>query len=381
MLETAHRKRPLNLALLGTRGIPARYGGFETFAQELSTRLVLRGHRVTVYGRRHFVDRRLRAYRGVDILSLPSVRTKYLETVTHTSLSVLHALTRPYDLLLVCNAANAFLCWLPGLVGQKVVLNVDGIERLRKKWKAPGKVFYRLSEFLATVLSDCAVSDALSIQEYYRKEHGVLTRFIPYGAPVERSSSAETVRQLGLVPGRYLLYVSRLEPENNAHLVIQAHLQSGVDLPLVVVGDAPYGRTYISRLKNLSRGGRVLLPGAIYGEGYRELLSHCLCYVHATEVGGTHPALIEAMGAACLVLVNETPENREVVDETGLFYPFNDMKSLIRLMRQVCARPQDYEPQRQKAQERVRRCYDWEQVTTEYEKLFYEVTGDSFHGH
>ncbi len=369
-----NRKKALNIALLGTRGIPANYGGFETFAEELSTRLADRGHRVTVYGRSHFVDPKLRSYRGVDILPLFSVRTKYLETVTHTSLSVLIALFKPHDVVLICNAANAFLCWIPKIAGQKVVLNVDGIERRRQKWSRLGKAYYRMSEFLATILPDRVVTDARSVQEYYLKEYGFRSPFIPYGAPVQKCESREELKAHGLSPGEYILYVSRLEPENNAHLVIRAYIESTIDDPLVIVGDAPYAEEYIRELKGLAEGRNIFLPGAIYGVGYRELLSHCLCYIHATEVGGTHPALIEAMGAGCLVLVNETVENREVVGEAGFLYPFNEVGSLAQSIRRVSSRPQDYGLYREQAQQRVRDRYDWDTVVTQYEAMFHELT-------
>jgi glycosyltransferase involved in cell wall biosynthesis len=370
-----NREKVLNIALLGTRGIPANYGGFETFAEELSIRLADRGHRITVYGRSHFVDPKLRSYRGVDILSLSSVRTKYLETVTHTSLSVLIALFKPHDVVLICNAANAFLCWIPKIAGQKVVLNVDGIERRRKKWNHLGKAYYRMSEFLSTILPDRTVTDARSVQEYYLKEYGFRSPFIPYGAPAQKCESREELKAHGLSPGEYILYVSRLEPENNAHLVIRAYIESKVVDPLVIVGDAPYAQEYIRELKRLAEGRSIFLPGAIYGVGYRELLSHSLCYIHATEVGGTHPALIEAMGAGCLVLVNETAENREVVGEAGFLYPFNDVGSLAQLIRQVSSRPEDYGPYREQAQQRVRDRYNWEAVVTQYEAIFHEITG------
>jgi len=369
-----NRKKALNIALLGTRGIPANYGGFETFAEELSTRLADRGHRITVYGRSHFVDPNLSSYRGVDILPLSSVRTKYLETVTHTSLSVLIALFKPHDVVLICNAANAFLCWIPKIAGQKVVLNVDGIERRRQKWSPLGKAYYRMSEFLSTILPDRVVTDARSVQEYYLKEYGFRSPFIPYGASTQKCESREELKTHGLSPGGYILYVSRFEPENNAHLVIRAYIASKIDDPLVMVGDAPYAEEYIRELKGLAEGENILFPGAIYGVGYRELLSHCLCYIHATEVGGTHPALIEAMGAGCLVLVNETVENREVVGEAGFLYPFNQVGSLAQSIRRISSRPEDYGSFREKAQQRVRDRYNWETVVNEYEAMFHELT-------
>jgi len=147
MSQTENRKSSLDLAILGTRGVPANYGGFETFAEQLSTRLAARGHRVTVYGRAHFVPPGTRSYKGVNVRVLPSIRNKHLETVSHTALSVLAALFAPHQVLLICNAVNSFLCPLPRLAGQKVIVNVDGIERHRRKWNTAGRLVYRLAGY------------------------------------------------------------------------------------------------------------------------------------------------------------------------------------------------------------------------------------------
>jgi glycosyltransferase involved in cell wall biosynthesis len=365
--------RKLDIAILGTRGIPANYGGFETFAEELSTRLARRGHRVTVYGRSHFIPAGIREHGGVRIRVLPCIRHKYLDTVSHTLLSVLRAMIARHDALLICNAANAFLSGVPALAGEKVVLNVDGIERQRRKWNALGRAFYRLGEFLATVLPDAVVADAEVIRRYYEQEYGFQARFIPYGAPAEKTTTTEELDRLGVKAGEYILYVSRLEPENNADLVIEAYIRSEAPLPLVLVGAAPYSGDYIESLRRQAAGRNIIMPGAIYGVGYRELLSHCLCYVQATEVGGTHPALVEAMGAGVVVLANDTPEHRETLGRAGLIYRFNDPDSLAVLMREVVRAPQDYQGLAQRAQERVSQCYDWESVTDQYEQLFMEL--------
>lgn len=368
--------RALSIAVLGTRGIPANYGGFETFAEELSTRLVRRGHRVTVYGRSHYVAPSLREYQGVSIRVLPAIRQKYLETVSHTAFSVLSALGKGFDVVLICNAANAFISWVPRLGGSKVVLNVDGIERKRRKWNLAGKAFYLLGERLSTLLPQQVVTDAEAIQRYYLHKYGCRSRFIPYGASTEKSQGSEALQHLGVEAGRYLLYVSRLEPENNAHLVVEAYKRSGVPLPLLLVGDAPYSRRYIEDLKRAAEGADVLMPGAIFGEGYRQLISHCLCYFQASEVGGTHPALIEAMGVGALVVVNDTPENREVTGEAGLLLPFRDVERLARLMGEICGHPDKHEALRRQARCRVAQNYDWEKVVDQYEDLFLELVGD-----
>ena len=124
---------------MGTRGVPASYGGFETFAEELGCRLAARGHDVTVYGRSHVVDADRRAHRGMRLRVLPAIRHKYLDTVSHTALSVLDGLARRFDIVLICNVANAPFALVPRLTGAKVVLNVDGLEWERRKWNRLGR--------------------------------------------------------------------------------------------------------------------------------------------------------------------------------------------------------------------------------------------------
>jgi glycosyltransferase involved in cell wall biosynthesis len=365
----AHR-----VAIAGIRGIPANYGGFETFAQELACRLAARGHEVTVYGRSHYIAPGLDSYKGVKIRRLPAIRHKYLDTVSHTALSMVDTLFRSYDVVLICNAANAFLSWLPRLKGQRVVLNVDGIERLRRKWNSLGKAFYRLSEWLALHLPNEIVTDARTIQGYYQERYGRSSRYIPYGATVGRVNSRDILEKLGLEPEHYFLFVSRLEPENNAHLVVDAYLRSGAEYPLALVGDAPYSKVYIDKLRRAASAGNVLMPGAIYGVAYKELLSHSLCYFHGTEVGGSHPALIEAMGAGAIVIANDNPENREVLGDGGILCPFSDIQALAGIIREVAGDRAGYQKYVPIAQQRVAKRYDWDRITTQYEELFDEFT-------
>ena len=371
----------MKIAILGTRGIPANYGGFETFAQELSVRLAARGHEVCVYGRSRYIDSSLRDFRGVKLCVLPSVPNKYLDTVVHTSLSVFHALGRKYDAILICNAANAFLCWIPRLFGQKTALNVDGIERLRKKWGLPGKLFYSLGERLALLTPNRIVSDAAVIRDYYRARYGRETEFIPYGAAVAETGDSGILEQLGLQPKKYMLYVSRMEPENNADLVIRAYLESGIkDIPLVMVGDAPYAKNYLAELKRLAGKGNIIMPGAIYGSGYQDLLSRCTCYFQGSEVGGTHPALLEAMAAGAVIVSHDTPENREVLGGTGLICDFYDQGGLSKIVSSVAADSSRYDEFGPRAKERVKEFYNWDKVTDQYESLFNEMVkrpGDS----
>jgi glycosyltransferase involved in cell wall biosynthesis len=361
----------MKLAILGTRGIPANYGGFETFAEELSTRLAARGHDVTVYGRSNNIKSSEPVYRGVRLTILPTIGTKYLDTVAHTFLSVLHALPKRFDCILICNAANAVFAAVPRLARTPVALNVDGIERKRKKWGAVGRAYYRVSEYLATIIPNVIITDAAVIREYYMKEFGAPSTMIVYGTEISPLSTTAVLERLGVKPRDYFLYVSRLEPENNAHIVIQAYeTLATTQRRLLIIGDAPYAQKYIDGLKS-TRDPRIQFPGAIYGAGYRELQSHAYAYIHATEVGGTHPALIEAMGAGNCVLVYDTVENREVVGDCGLF--FQDSKTLSRQIQRVMDDPQLVARLRSQARDRAEARYSWDSVTNAYEKLFEDL--------
>jgi glycosyltransferase involved in cell wall biosynthesis len=360
----------MKLAILGTRGIPANYGGFETFAEELSTRLAARGHDVTVYGRSNNIRYPDRMYKGVKLTVLPTIGTKHLDTVAHTFISVMHALGRRFDCILMCNAANAIFAAVPRFTGTPVALNVDGIERLRKKWGRAARAYYRISEYLATIIPSVVVTDANVIRDYYMKQYRKRSVMIAYGAQAERAETTAVLQTLGVSAQEYFLYVSRLEPENNAHVVIEAFEKVRTEKQLLIVGDAPYAANYIERLKSTS-DSRIHFPGAIYGIGYRELQSHAFAYIQATEVGGTHPALIEAMGAGNCVIAKDTPENREVLDDCGLF--FSDAESLSGRMQAVLTDKALVDSLRLAAQTRAKARYSWDAVTDAYEKLFRDL--------
>ncbi len=365
----------MRIAILGTRGIPANYGGFETFAEHLSTRLVARGHEVTVYCRAHYTSPRQLEFEGVRLKVLPTIRHKYFDTVVHAFLSALHAAGERYDAALICNAANAPFAPILRLTGTPVVINVDGLEHKRKKWNWIGRQYYRLAERLATILPTEIVTDARVIQDYYRARYNADSTMIAYGADVERRSDP-TVRRWRVEPNRYVLYVSRLEPENNAHLVIEAFKRVRTAHKLLIVGDAPYAHDYIKDLKHRARGDkRIVFTGFVFGRDYRALQQNAYCYVHATEVGGTHPALLEAMGFGNCVLTLAAPENVEVVGDAGI--PYADEVDLAEKLQRVLRDGSLVHAYRNRAQSRVQAMYDWEYVVDRYEELFARMAGGS----
>ena len=375
---------PLHVALLGSRGIPNRYGGYETLFEELATRLVERGWAVTVYGRAHAVPAGLEEHRGVRLRVLPTFASKHLDTPVHTLLSALDAaLDRgaPYDAALVVNSANALFVPILRSAGIPTALHVDGIEKRRAKWGRFGRAVYAASERLACVVADRLVTDAEVIRRHYEERYGVASDPIAYGveprpiaADDEVDGGPSVLSRLGLEPRRYLLYVSRFEPENNPHRVVAAYgLLTAARrdaMPLVMVGAAPYSGRFIAGFRTAA-DRRVVFPGAIYGDGYRQLLSHAFAYVHATEVGGTHPALVEAMGYGNALVVNDAAENREVAGETALWFRAAEPATLAAAVERLLAAPAaELERRRAAAAERAARLYTWSAVVDLYEALF-----------
>ena len=365
----------MRIAILGTRGIPASYGGFETFAEHLSTRLVARGHEVTVYGRAHYVSPRQLEYHGVRLKVLPTIRHKYFDTVVHCFLSTVHAVSGRFDAALICNAANAPFAPILRLTGTPVALNVDGLEHKRKKWGWLGRRYYLAAERLATMLPNVMVTDAQVIQDYYLARYNAESQMIAYGSEVERRPDRAAVRRWRAEPNRYVLYVSRLEPENNARLVIEAFKKVRTAYRLLIVGDAPYAHDYITDLKERARGDkRIVFTGFVFGQDYRALQQNAYCYVHATEVGGTHPALLEAMGYGNCVLTLATPENIEAVGDAGI--PYADEFDLAEKLQRVLRDGSLVQSYRNRAQIRVQRYYDWDRVVDQYESLFAQMSGN-----
>jgi glycosyltransferase involved in cell wall biosynthesis len=364
----------MNIAILGIRGVPANYGGFETFAEQLGRRLAGRGHQVTVYGRSTSVPRGLREYQGMRIVRLPAPHAKYFETVVHSLYAAVHAATQPFDVVYVCNSANVPAAIVLLAARKRVVLNVDGLEWKRAKWGTVGKTYYRVCAFLAAHLPVHLVTDARVIQAYYKRAYGAESRYFPYGAELVSPADDGTLAQLSLEPSGYVLYVSRLEPENNAHIVIDAYQHVRTDLPLVIVGDAPYAHAYVTGLRR-SPDARVRFVGAIYGPGYLALRSNAALYVQATEVGGTHPALIEAMASGNAIVANDVPEHREALGDSGRYY--SSARQLTDAIQDLLDDPQTAHGLGEAARRRAGELYSWDQISDDYERWFRELIGEA----
>jgi len=381
----------LKIAILGTRGVPPRYGGFETFAAELGTRLVARGHEVTVYCRDVIpsvardlvgvsraphtqVPRYARddKWEGIRRITLPAIRHKYLETVSHTFLSALDALRRDFDVILLCNAANAFVLPLLRAARLPVAINVDGIERRRRKWNLLGRAWYAIGESFAVRFANRIIADAEVIARYYRERYDADPATIAYGADFPPESDSDVLQRLRLRAQNYILYVSRFEPENNPLEVVLAYEKLDKAPPLVMVGAGLYAKDLVAELQRHA-SDRVLFPGALYGVDYHTLQRNAMIYVQATEVGGTHPAMIEAMASGGCVLAHDTTENREVGGDSVGYFRLRPVETLSGAIGEWLGDAAKRETMRKAARTRAAERYRWDQVTAAYEKLLSEL--------
>jgi glycosyltransferase involved in cell wall biosynthesis len=370
--EARDSQHKLRIAVLGTRGIPSNYGGYETFAEEVAVRMANRGHDVTVYGRSHHVPKDLKHWRGVTLVNQATIRTKHLDTVVHGFVSCIHAASQSYDAVLVCNAVNSLACMFPRMASQKVLMNVDGLDWTRRKWGPMGRAVALMGARMALWFPHHLITDARVVQTFYRQRFHAESVFIPYGSSTLDAPPAgsEVLARLGLRQGRYLLYVSRLEPENNAHVVVDAFEGVKGDVQLAIVGDGPYSAEYVRKLK-ATKDERIVFTGGVYGDEYFQLQQNALMYVQATEVGGTHPALLEGMGAGRCVVYNDVPEHVEVIGDAGERYRGSDQ--LRERLQGLLDDPDRIAELGDRAREIVRRRYDWEDVVDRYEDLFYDV--------
>lgn len=367
------RTRPLRIALMGTRGAPARYGGFETAVDEIGRRLAAKGHDVTVYCRNGNSGRRRdpATYEGMTLVHLPAARRRTLETLSHTFLSALHAFRVPkYDAVLVCNAANALALPLPRMRRMPFAVHVDGLEWRRTKWGPMGRTYYRMAESLSVRWSDALIADARGIGQYYLDEFGARTAEIAYGAPDGSGIGTHKLESIGLTPGGFHVVVARFEPENHVDLMLEGYRRSNARLPLVVVGSVPYATEHTGRITDLAAGNEAIhLIGGVWDqELLDQLYAGALTYLHGHSVGGTNPSLLRAMGAGTATIAYDIVFNREVAGPHATYV--SSPGEIADALDHAEANPDETLHRGRLLAERAREKYDWDAVANEYERLF-----------
>ena len=366
---------PLRIAMIGTRGVPAAYGGFETAVEEIGARLATRGHEVTVYCR-HPRNVDAREFRGMRLVHLPALRLKAAETLSHAALSVGHVTVhRHSDVAFIFNAANAPFLPVLRACGIPTAVHVDGLEWQRDKWGGAGRRYYRRAEEIAVRWSDALIADAAGIADYYHSEFAVRTELLAYGASILHDPPHSRIAELGLDPGAYHLVVARFEPENHVDVILDGYRRSSARHPLVVVGSAPYAAAHTQRIRSISATEpRIRLLGPVWDqELLDQLYAHARSYLHGHSVGGTNPSLLRAMGAGTAVIAWNVVFNREVAGPAAAY--FDDAASLGPLVEDTEFNSRHTAEVGESLRNRAASRYDWDAVATGYERLAARLIG------
>jgi len=364
-------RKTLNIGIIGSRGIPANYGGFETFAEKLSSRLVEKGHKVTVYCPSTSSQTSERRYKGVDRVIIPNIASKLLDKLSNSFVSCLHSITTEYQVILFLGVSPVLLAWLPRLFGKKTVININGLDWKRKKWHRIPSFYLKLCESFSGRVCHKVVADSRAIQSYFKEEYDKDATFIAYGADIGRFEDEEVLKKYRLNKGRYVLQVCRIEPDNNPHIVIREYSKVKTDMPLIILGDAQHSKRYMDDLKN-SADDRVRFLGGIYGYDYDVIRSNPFCHIHAHEAGGTNPSLLESLAAGNCSVVLDVVYNIEVTGDAGLVFS-KDEGSLLKVLQGLLDRPESAVELGKSAVERIRQHYTWDKIVNEYEDLFYKM--------
>ena len=359
----------MHIAILGTRGIPAHYGGFETNAEISALFLARHGHQVTVYSRQKSA-RPTNWPAKLKIIYIPYLSGKYLGTLSHTFFSLCHTLINRPDILHLYNVGNGPLLILTKLFKIKTLISIDGADWDRKKYPWPARLYIRFSAWCAVKLADVLIADSQHIVNYYWRQYRVKTTFLPYGGEIlKRAPQTDIFKKYHLKPKNYCLFVSRFVPEKNIPLLIEAYKKSFIKYPLVIVGTNPDDREYVKKLRRLGRGEKIIFPGAIYDSNLDALYKQAYAFISASELEGTSPAILKALGTGTAVLVSDIAENRETVGSAGFYHRVYDAEDLTDKINWLAQNPKMVEIFGNKGQNRVKEHYHWPDIMKRYLEL------------
>lgn len=370
-----HHVEPLagpHVTFVGSRGIPATYGGVERYVEEVSTRLARRGYRVSVYCRPHYTNRRGN-YCGVELRRLPCIPTKHLEAISHTFLATWHVLFCEDEIVHYQAQGPALLIWLPRLFGRKTVVTVQGLDWQRSKWGRLARAVLKAGEWASAHLPDRTIVVSQDLEQHYREQYGITAMCIPNGVNDTTRKAAREIQRWGLEPGRYILSVGRLVPEKGYDMLLRAFGRVKTDKMLVVVGGSSYTDAYVAGLRNSVTQNSVVFTGYVYGTVLDELFSNAYLFVSASEVEGLPIALLEAMSFGVCVLASDIPPHQEMLGGLGYTFRAQDEQGLAASLQTLLEQPNLVKEAGEKLRRRVLDTYNWERIVDATEILYRQL--------
>jgi glycosyltransferase involved in cell wall biosynthesis len=307
--------KKLKIAIIGSRGYPYIYSGYETLVKELSERLVKSGIEVTVYCHNKLFNEKPSKVNGVNLIYTPSINSKNFSQLYNSFFSFIHVCFSNVDVVLVVNSANGPFGLLTKIFRKKTCINVDGLEWLRPKWKGVGSLYFRFASKLATIFFDQIITDSDEMNKVYIKKFHKKSTVIAYGSTMRADINSKILKKFNLQKKQYYLIVGRLIPDNNSKLIIEGFLKSNSNKSIVIVGDVPYNDHYARDIKLLA-SSKVIFTGYVNDQFDLSILySNCFCYIHGHEFGGTNPTMINALYFNSQIIALNTVFNREMLNK------------------------------------------------------------------
>lgn len=371
--ELTSESRKLRVAFIGGRGLVSKYSGIETYYEEVGKRLTEMGHDVTAYCRTYFTPPGAE-HNGMQVVRLPTIRSKHLETVIHTFLSTIHVLARPCDVVHYHALGPALFSFIPRLAGKKTVVTVQGLDWRRKKWGRFASMVLQLGDRAAVGLPTHTMVVSRELQKHYLSGYGVETSYVPNGGLLRERRLPEKILEWGLEPGEYILFLGRFSPEKGCHLLIDAYERLNTNVKLVMAGASSYCQEYAWRLQTHA-GDRIKIMNGVSGGVLDELLTNAMIFVLPSELEGLSLALLDAMGAGLCVLGSDVAENREAIGEAGFTFRRGDSGDLADRLRFLIANPAVREAAGEAAKRQVRQHYQWSGIAREIERVYFETMG------
>jgi glycosyltransferase involved in cell wall biosynthesis len=373
-LTTEELQKPrLRVAFIGGRGVVSKYSGIETYYEEIGKRLTGMGHQVTVYCRTYFTPP-VKQHNGMRVVRLPTIRSKHMETLVHTFLSTLHVFVQPCDVVHYHALGPALFSFIPRLAGKKTVVTVQGLDWQRKKWGRVASALLRLGERAAVSLPSTTMVVSRTLQQHYGENYGIETSYVPNGGLLRARPFADKIFDWGLEPGRYILFLGRFSPEKGCHLLLEAYERLDTEIKLVMAGASSYCDDYSRQLRTHA-SERIKMLDWVSGESLNELLTNAMLFVLPSDLEGLSLALLDAMGAGLCVLTSDVAENREAIDSAGFTFRRGDVADLADRLRFLIANPAVREAAGQAAKCRIRDHYQWPNIATEIERIYFEMMG------
>ena len=361
------------IAIIGCRGIPANYGGYEVFTEKLALYLANKNHKVTVYGLKSGSngDNKFNLHNLIKLVNYSLPKQKHIEKLLLSALSTFHSCIKKNDAILLLGLSASIFSILPYIKHNNIFINVDGLEWERKKWGKLGSFFMKKSGLIAKLSGHKLIADSKSIQQIYKEQYNADLTFIPYGADIDyiKDSDITVLSKFGLKSKKYFLQISRVEPENNIHWTITECLKAKIEYPLVIIGDSYFKNQYQKKLHKIyNHNSKIIFLGGIYDDRIKVLRRNSLCYIHGHEVGGTNPSLLDAMGSGNCILALDVPFNREVLGNSGLLVK-KDTGLLANAILSIIKDKLSREKYCKRAQNRVKTYYQWSNVLLQYEEI------------